>query len=138
MLYPVGFYRVKARQLKKLPEALERLFGGKIPGTAEELMRLPGVGRKTANLVAASSFNRDEICVDIHVHRISNRLGLVATKTPEDTERALEQLVPKPYWRWVNELFVRHGQALCKPIGPRCGECPLAGRCPTGQQHLGK
>ena len=95
MLYPVGFYRVKARQLKKLPEALERLFGGKIPGTAEELMRLPGVGRKTANLVAASSFNRDEICVDIHVHRISNRLGLVRARTPRATEEGLRRLSPE-------------------------------------------
>jgi len=129
MLYPVGFYRVKARQLKKLPEALERLFGGKIPGTAEELMRLPGVGRKTANLVAASSFNRDEICVDIHVHRISNRLGLVRARTPRATEEGLRKVVPRKYWRELNHLLVAFGQTLCRPIHPKCGICPIRIYC---------
>jgi len=125
LIYPAGFYRVKARQLKKLPETLDRLFGGRIPATAENLMRLPGVGRKTANLVAARAFGKDEICVDIHVHRISNRLGLVRTKTPIETEAALKRVVPRRYWRDLNHLLVAFGQTVCRPRYPKCAQCPL-------------
>jgi len=129
LVYPAGFYRVKARQLKELPGTLDRLFGGRIPGTAENLMRLPGVGRKTANLVAAQAFNRAEICVDVHVQRISNRLGLVRTKTPRETEEALKRVVPKRYWRDLNHLLVAFGQTVCRPRHPKCGECPIKIYC---------
>ena len=129
LIYPVGFYRVKARQLKALPEALDRMFDGRIPDTANNLMRLPGVGRKTANLVAALVFNRSEICVDIHVHRISNRLGLVCTKTPAETEKALKRVVPRKYWRDLNHLLVAFGQTICRPRHPKCSECPLRKYC---------
>lgn len=129
LIYPVGFYRVKARQLKALPAALNNLFGGRIPNTAEELMRLPGVGRKTANLVAASAFDRDEICVDVHVHRISNRLGLVHTKKPLETEMALQGIIPKKYWRELNHLLVAFGQTVCRPVRPKCNECPIRQYC---------
>jgi len=108
---------------------LDRLFGGKIPDRAVDLMRLPGVGRKTANLVAAQVFNRNEICVDIHVHRISNRLGLVQAKTPAETERALKIVLPKKYWRDINHLFVAFGQTVCRPLHPHCDACPLKRFC---------
>lgn len=129
LIYPVGFYRVKARQLKALPEALERMFGGSIPATADDLMRLPGVGRKTANLVAARAFGKDEICVDVHVHRISNRLGIVRTKRPLETENTLKRVVPKKYWRDLNQLLVAFGQTICRPLSPQCGKCPLRQYC---------
>ncbi|HLD78589.1 MAG TPA: endonuclease III [archaeon] len=138
LVKPANFYKTKARTVRKAAQAVLADHSGRVPLEREALLAIPGVGPKTAACVLVYGHQLPAIPVDTHVHRISNRLGLVATKTPEDTERALEQLVPKPYWRWVNELFVRHGQALCKPIGPRCGECPLAGRCPTGQQRLGK
>ncbi|MDD5484159.1 MAG: endonuclease III [Kiritimatiellae bacterium] len=125
LIYPVGFYRVKARQLKALPETLNRLFGGRIPDTAAELMLLPGVGRKIANLVAARAFGRNEICVDVHVHRISNRLGLVRTKDPLATENALKSAVPARYWRNLNHLLVALGQTICRPTAPQCAKCPL-------------
>ena len=129
LIYPVGFYRVKARQLKALPEALDRMFGGRIPAATDDLMRLPGVGRKTANLVAAQAFGKDEICVDVHVHRISNRLGIVCTKRPPETESALKRIFPKKYWRELNGLFVALGQTICRPLSPQCGRCPLRRYC---------
>ncbi|MDO9540768.1 MAG: endonuclease III [Kiritimatiellia bacterium] len=129
LIYPVGFYRVKARQLKTLPEALNRMFGGHIPKTADELARLPGVGRKTATLVAALAFGKDEICVDVHVHRISNRLGLVHTKRPRETENALKRAIPPKYWRDLNHFFVAFGQTICRPLSPHCGKCPLRQYC---------
>lgn len=129
LVYPAGFYRVKARHLKALPAELDRLFGGRIPDTAAELMRLPGVGLKTANLVAAQAFNRAEICVDIHVHRISNRLGLVSTRSPEQTEAALRAVFPRKYWRELNHLLVAFGQTICRPVSPKCGQCPLKQSC---------
>jgi len=139
LIYPAGFYRVKARQLKKLPEALDRLFNSRIPDTAENLMRLPGVGRKTANLVAAQTFNRAEICVDVHVHRITNRLGFARTKTPVETESALKKIVPKRYWRDLNHLLVAFGQTVCRPRHPKCQECPLRIYCRfSGRVSVGK
>jgi len=129
LIYPVGFYKVKTRQLKQLPETLKRLFGGKIPDSAENLMRLPGVGRKTANLVASRAFGKDEICVDTHVHRVNNRLGLVHTKTPLETENGLKQVFPGKYWREINHLFVAFGQTICRPLRPKCEQCPINKYC---------
>lgn len=136
MIYPVGFYRVKARHLKKLPETLASLFAGRIPDTADDLMRLPGVGRKTANLVAAQAFNRAEICVDVHVHRIGNRLGIIRTKTPAETETALKRVFPKIYWRDLNHLLVALGQTVCRPRHPKCGECPLKIYCRFNRDRI--
>lgn len=129
LIYPVGFYRNKARYLKELPGALRDKFNGKIPATVDELVQLPGVGRKTANLVSAVAFQKDAICVDIHVHRIMNRLGYVETKTPQETERALRDKLPKRMWKTVNRIFVAFGQNLCRPVSPHCSRCPVDRYC---------
>ncbi|MCL2104508.1 MAG: endonuclease III [Kiritimatiellaeota bacterium] len=129
LIYPVGFYRDKARHLKALPEVLDEKFGGVLPQTVEELCELPGVGRKTANLVVALGFGKPAICVDVHVHRITNRLGLVSTKTPYDTEMALRRLLPPRYWITWNSYLVSFGQTRCTPRNPRCDGCPIAGFC---------
>lgn len=132
LLYPVGFFRTKARLLKQLPEALDNLFNGQIPDTVEALVRLPGVGRKTANLVVSEAFDKPGICVDVHVHRICNRWGLIKTATPEETEITLRKLLPGKYWKTWNRYLVAFGQMLCTPRNPRCAECPLRGRCDVG------
>jgi len=132
LLHPVGFFRTKARLLKQLPDALDALFGGRIPETVEELVRLPGVGRKTANLVVSEAFDRPGICVDVHVHRICNRLGLIETKTPEETEMTLRRLLPVRYWKTWNRHLVAFGQTMCTPRNPKCPVCPLRARCETG------
>jgi len=137
LIYPVGFYRDKARHLGALPDALDARFGGAIPDTVEALCELPGVGRKTANLVVALGFGKPAICVDVHVHRISNRLGLVATRTPFDTEMALRSLLPVRIWRTWNSYLVAFGQTRCRPVVPRCGGCPLLPFCPVGATHPG-
>jgi len=129
LIFPVGFYRTKARMLKKLPAAVSSHFGGSIPQTVEELIKLPGVGRKTANLVVTEAFDKHGICVDIHVHRISNRLALVTTSTPEQTETTLRQLLPKRYWKTWNRFLVAFGQTLCLPRNPRCSLCPIFEYC---------
>jgi len=129
LIFPVGFYKTKARMLSKLPDAVETLYGGIIPGTVEELVKLPGVGRKTANLVVTEAFDRHGICVDIHVHRISNRLGLLKTSKPEQTETALRRILPKRYWKTWNRYLVAFGQTLCLPRSPRCGDCPIKNFC---------
>ena len=129
LIFPVGFYRVKSKQLKALPKALEEHFDGIIPSTVEALCELPGVGRKTANLVVSVAFDLPAICVDVHVHRISNRMGLLRTKTPLDTEMTLRKILPKRYWQSWNRFLVSFGQTICKPIGPRCNECPLHPHC---------
>ena len=129
LIFPVGFYRVKAKHLKELPKALEKHFDGIIPSTVEELCELPGVGRKTANLVVSVAFDLPAICVDVHVHRISNRMGLLRTKTPLDTEMTLRKILPKRYWQSWNRFLVSFGQTICKPIGPQCNECPLRPHC---------
>ena len=131
ILYPVGFYRSKARHLKALPDALAQRFGGKLPDTVETLCELPGVGRKTANLVVALGFDRPAICVDVHVHRITNRLGLVRTRTPLETEMALRALLPVRYWKTWNSYLVAFGQTRCGPRNPRCEGCPIATYCPA-------
>ena len=129
LIYPVGFYHDKARHLKELPRVLKERFGGVLPRTVEELCELPGVGRKTANLTVAVGFDLPAICVDVHVHRISNRLGLVKTKTPLETERALRKILPVKYWKTWNSHLVSFGQTRCAPHHPRCAGCPIARYC---------
>jgi endonuclease-3 len=131
LIYPVSFYRTKARHVKAACRQLIERFGGRVPATMEELLTLPGVGRKTANLVLILSHgSRDNICVDTHVHRIANRLGWVTTKTPERTEAALYRAVPKRWWADVNLYLVTWGQNVCRPVYPRCGVCVAAALCP--------
>ena len=129
LIYPVGFYRNKARQLKELAKQLVEDFGGKVPDSLENLLKLKGVGRKVANIVLSEGFGKPAIAVDVHVHRISNRWGLVKTKTPEETEEALMKVVPREYWRDYNRLLVAFGQTICKPVKPKCGECPINKWC---------
>jgi len=129
LIFPVGFYRTKAKHLKQLPAALDAKFGGVIPSTVEELIQLPGVGRKTANLVVAVAFNKPAICVDVHVHRICNRLGLLVTRDPFETEMTLRRILPRRYWITWNAYLVSFGQTLCRPIGPKCGICPIRKYC---------
>lgn len=125
LIYPAGFYKVKARHLKQLPSALVKLFHGVIPQTVEELVNLPGVGRKTANLVVAVGFNKPAVCVDVHVHRICNRLGYVKTRTPYETEMALRKKLPMKYWITFNTFLVSFGQHTCLPVNPYCDRCPI-------------
>jgi endonuclease-3 len=129
-IYPAGFYNTKARQLSQIGRTIRDQFGGEVPAKEEALLALPGVGRKTANLVLGLGFGIPAICVDTHVHRISNRLGLVTTKTPEQTERALNNALPRDLWIPINDLLVTFGQNRCHPISPRCTDCPLADLCP--------
>ena len=129
LIFPVGFYHAKARHLAALPAALEEKFGGTLPDTVEALCELPGVGRKTANLVVALGFGLPAICVDTHVHRINNRLGVVRTKTPLETEMALRRRLPQRLWIPWNSIFVSFGQTRCKPVGPKCEGCPVAAFC---------
>jgi endonuclease-3 len=129
LIYPVGFYRTKARGLVRLARELLTRFGGRVPADLEALLSLPGVGRKTANLVVTVGFGRPGICVDIHVHRISNRLGYVRTRTPDQTEMALRARLPRRHWIGLNDLLVAFGQNLCRPVSPHCSRCPVARRC---------
>ncbi|RPJ11267.1 MAG: endonuclease III [Deltaproteobacteria bacterium] len=128
-IYPVGFYRVKARNIRNISTELLEKYEGKVPNTIEELLMLKGVGRKTANLVVTLGYNRDGICVDTHVHRITNRWGLVRTKTPHQTEFALRELLPTRYWKEINGLLVAFGQGICKPISPLCSQCKVYSFC---------
>lgn len=128
-IYPVGFYKNKARQIVELSKVIVEELDNKVPDTIEELIKFNGVGRKTANLVLAKGYNIPAICVDVHVHRISNRLGYVKTKTPEETEFALREKLPKKYWLDINTLLVTHGQNVCKPVKPNCSECPISEFC---------
>ena len=134
IIYPVGFYRNKAKTLKKIAKILIEKYNGKVPDTLEELLKLPGVGRKTANLVLSESFGKDAICVDTHVHRISNRWGIVNTKTPEETEYALMKVLPRKWWKKYNSILVAFGQTICKPVGPKCNICPIRVYCPSRKQ----
>ena len=129
LIYPVGSYRTKARRVKEISRELQRKYDGNVPESMDELLTLPSVGRKTANCVLVYAFQTPAIPVDTHVHRISNRLGLVETKTPEETEKTLTANVDRRYWLEINDLFVRFGQTICKPIGPRCGICSLKNEC---------
>lgn len=128
-IYPVGFYENKAKQIIELSRQIDEELDGKVPDTIEELVKFNGVGRKTANLVLSQGFNKPAICVDVHVHRIFNRLGYVCTKNPEETEFALRKKLPQKYWIDINTLMVTHGQNICKPTKPKCSECPIANYC---------
>ena len=130
LIYPAGFYLTKAAHLSKTASIILRDHGGEVPRSMEELLDLPGVGRKTANLVRNLGFGLPGICVDTHVHRVSNRLGWVSAPTPEKTEKALMERLPRRYWIEINELLVRFGQRVCVPISPRCSACPCAHACP--------
>jgi endonuclease-3 len=131
LIYPVSFYRNKARHVKDTCRILIDRFKGRVPGTMEELLTLPGVGRKTANLVLILAFSsRDNICVDTHVHRISNRLGWVHTRTPEETEQELYRVAARRWWPDINLYLVVWGQNVCRPISPRCPACAISRWCP--------
>ena len=131
LIYPVSFYRHKAKHVRETCRILIERFSGRVPGTMEELLTLPGVGRKTANLVLILSFKSGKnICVDTHVHRISNRLGWVKTRTPEETEQALYQRTRARWWPYINLYLVTWGQNVCRPIYPRCGACAIREHCP--------
>lgn len=128
-IYPAGFYRRKAETIKNIADRIENASDGNVPDTIDELLKLKGVGRKTANLVVTMGFNKPGICVDTHVHRITNRWGLVETSTPDETEAVLREILPMRYWLEINDLLVAYGQNLCKPTSPMCGRCRIAVYC---------
>lgn len=129
LIYPVGFYKTKALRIHEICDSLIHRFGSQVPDDLEELLTLKGVGRKTANLVLTEGFGKPAICVDTHVHRISNRLGYIRTKTPDKTEFALREKLPRKYWIEYNALLVTWGQNVCKPISPVCSSCPVKSIC---------
>jgi len=126
---PIGFYHVKARRIVEVARIIDTVYGGSVPEDIDRLLELPGVGRKTANCVLVYAFDHPAIPVDVHVHRISNRLGLVSTKTPEETEQALMAKTPKRYWLRINDTFVMYGQNICKPVSPLCSVCQIQEDC---------
>jgi len=128
-IFPAGFYHTKARAIRKASKELVERFGSRVPDTIEELLTLPGVGRKTANLVMTLTHNKAGICVDTHVHRITNRWGYVTTKMPHETEIALRAKLPRKHWITINTILVMHGQNICKPISPICSRCPVIKYC---------
>lgn len=136
LIHSVNFYRNKARAIREAGSRISEEFGGQVPATREGLLSLKGVGRKTANLVLGLGFNVPAVCVDTHVHRISNRLGWVKTETPEETEEALEKLLDRRYWIRINELLVTFGQNVCDPLRPRCAVCPISRLCPSGKPRI--
>ena len=128
-LYGIGFYKVKTKNIHKLSQIIINEYNGQVPDNLEKLTSLPGVGRKTANCILSYTFNQPAIAVDVHVHRISNRLGWVKTNTPEETEMKLQKIIPKQDWNKINRLFVSHGQQVCFPIKPNCPECKIKQFC---------
>lgn len=128
-IYPVGFYQNKAKQIIMLSRILVEKYNSNVPDTIEELLEFRGVGRKTANLVLSRGFNKPAICVDVHVHRVFNRLGYIKTKTPKETEFALKEKLPQKFWSEINTLFVTHGQNVCRPVKPLCSICPIEAYC---------
>ncbi|MEK7702681.1 MAG: endonuclease III [Nitrospirota bacterium] len=128
-IYPASFYRNKTKQILTLSQTLLDLYDGQVPDTMESLLSLSGVGRKTANLVLTVAFHKSGICVDTHVHRISNRLGWIKTKTPEESEVALRETLPKKYWITYNDILVPYGQFICRPISPFCSRCKVNMDC---------
>lgn len=135
-IYPVGFYKNKAQQILDISKEIVEKMNGKVPDSIDELVKFKGVGRKTANLVMAKGFGVPAICVDVHVHRISNRLGWVKTKTPEETEMALRKLLPEKYWLDINTLLVTFGQNHCKPQRPMCESCPVKEYCEHNSENF--
>ncbi|EPA04662.1 putative endonuclease III [Candidatus Nitrosarchaeum limnium BG20] len=125
----IGFYHVKSKRIIEVAKIINSKYKGKVPDNLEKLVELPGVGRKTANCVLVYAFDKPAIPVDIHVHRISNRLGLVNTKTPEETEQELMRIIPKKFWIDINDTFVMYGQNICKPISPMCNVCKIKNNC---------
>lgn len=130
LIYPAGFYKTKAKRLKEIARIILTRFAGQIPDNIDELLTLPGVGRKTANLVLILGFKEDSICVDTHVHRISNRFGWVKTRAPDETEFALKDRIPVKYWQMLNDYMVSYGQMVCRPTSPFCSKCGLNDICP--------
>jgi endonuclease-3 len=130
LIYPAGFYRRKAGQIRAISKRLLERHDGRVPDTIDTLLELPGVGRKTANLVVTLGFDKPGICVDVHVHRITNRLRWVRTTHPDETEDRLRTVLPRRHWIPINEILVRHGQQVCKPISPYCSTCPVETDCP--------
>ncbi len=130
LIRPVGFAPTKAKRLRQVSRILEERYDGRVPDDLDDLLALPGVGRKTANLVLSEAFGQDAICVDTHVHRISNRIGLVNTRTPEATEEALRKVLPRRLWQRYNPLLVAFGQVVCRPVSPFCSTCPVHSLCP--------
>jgi endonuclease-3 len=128
-IYPVGFYRTKARAIRTICHDIIERFDGRVPDEIDDLLTCTGVGRKTANLVVTMGYGKPGICVDTHVHRISNRLGYVRTNTPDETEQALRRRLPRRYWIGYNDLLVSFGQNVCTPISPRCSRCPVRALC---------
>jgi endonuclease-3 len=129
LAYPAGFYRTKAANLKKIAVILLEKYGGGVPADMDELLALPGVGRKTANLVLIEAFDLPGICVDVHVHRICNRAGWIKTGNPEETEMTLREVLPRKYWKGINALLVLYGQQVCRPVSPYCSRCVIAAHC---------
>ncbi len=129
-IYPVGFYRTKAPQLVEMARRIRDEWNGRVPDEIDELLQLKGVGRKTANLVVVAGYGKPGICVDTHVHRITNLWGYVVTRTPEQTEIALREKLPKRYWMEINDLLVSFGQTVCRPVSPKCSVCPIEAWCP--------
>jgi endonuclease-3 len=129
LIYPAGFYKTKGKTLRDVARTILERHGGRIPDTLDELLRLKGVGRKTANLVITLGFDRPGICVDVHVHRISNRLGFVRTRTPDETEMELRRRLPRRWWIPINDVLVAFGRTHCTPLSPKCSTCPVASVC---------
>lgn len=130
LIFPTGFYRTKAQRILEVSQVLMDKYGGRVPDTVEELLALPGVGIKTANLTLNLGFGIDAICVDCHVHQISNRMGWIKTKTPEESEKVLQTVMPKRFWIPLNELLVSYGQEVCTSVSPKCSLCPENAHCP--------
>lgn len=130
LIFPVGFYKTKAERIIEISKTLVEKYNSKVPDNVEQLLSLPGVGIKTANLTLNLGFGIDAICVDCHVHQISNRMGWIVTKTPEESEKVLQKVMPKKYWIPLNELLVSYGQEVCLSVSPKCSMCPENGRCP--------
>ncbi len=130
LIFPTGFYKTKAQRILEISQILMDKYGGNVPSTVEELLALPGVGIKTANLTLNLGFGIDAICVDCHVHQISNRMGWIKTSTPEESEKVLQTVMPKKYWIPLNELLVSYGQEVCTSVSPKCSMCPENESCP--------
>ena len=135
LIYPVSFFRQKAGTIKEISRVILKEYGGRVPRNLYSLLHLPGVGRKTANCVLLYGYGMDALPVDTHVHRVANRLGIVSTRKPEETEESLRELVPKKLWEGINSLFISFGKEICKPVHPQCGHCPMGAFCPKHPKY---